>query len=387
MNVWQISVYKIPETYLKLRMATSLQSRSLAPGEARPYIIEPFGGETIYIPCTKAAIRLAVTAKESEQAFAIVTSGGVGGDPVGFHYHREAHEVFLCLKGKVNIWAGDQCRCLEPGDFASVPPNIVHQYQLLGDFTEGTCLIIPGGWEDFFRAIGDPYSGPMFPPSDNQNFFEVLEPRIRAAIQEHDMVPVPDHPFVEPQPWNDESDNVLPGALTPYFLQSGKGGRYLNGGVVVSPLITTAESDGKFSISFIEGSSWHEKGPLGDSLRFQNTHHALQVADGAIDVILDGKLGRLNVAEIAFIPRGTVFSVVFRSRYAKVYVYASGPSVADALREIGSPYTDTMVPEKASPWKTSALASLQETYNFELGRNVNIDIFGSLLQVTDRALE
>lgn len=90
------------------------------PGE--PYIISTQDGEIIYIPLSKSATRLLVTGKESDDAFAIVSSGGSQSDPVGFHYHREAHDVFLCLQGNVNIWANDECRTLSSGDFASVPP-------------------------------------------------------------------------------------------------------------------------------------------------------------------------------------------------------------------------------------------------------------------------
>lgn len=87
-----------------------------------PYIISSQDGEIIYIPLSKSATRLLVTGKESEDAFAVVGSGGSQSDPVGFHYHNEAHDVFLCLQGNVNIWADHECRTLCAGDFASIPP-------------------------------------------------------------------------------------------------------------------------------------------------------------------------------------------------------------------------------------------------------------------------
>ena len=104
-------------------MSTLLSSVTEPPG--RPgiaYTLESLGGEVIYIPCSKSAMRLLATGKETENAFAIVGTGGSAGHPIGFHFHREAHDVFLCLKGAVNVWAGDQCRTMGPGDFASVPP-------------------------------------------------------------------------------------------------------------------------------------------------------------------------------------------------------------------------------------------------------------------------
>src|SRR3954470_13274180 len=103
-----------------------IETTRIAPGQPdRPYILESLGGEVIYIPLSKSATRLLVTGKESDNAFAIVGTGGAQGDPIGFHYHREAHDVFLCLKGNVNVWADDQCRTLSAGDLASVPPGTV----------------------------------------------------------------------------------------------------------------------------------------------------------------------------------------------------------------------------------------------------------------------
>lgn len=67
-------------------------------------------------------MRLLVTGNETDNAFAVVGTGGTNDKPIGFHYHKEAHDVFLCLKGTSNVWANDEARSLGPGDFASVPP-------------------------------------------------------------------------------------------------------------------------------------------------------------------------------------------------------------------------------------------------------------------------
>ena len=101
----------------------TLSLQSLSPSAPnKPYVISAQDGEIIYIPLSKSATRLLITGKETENAFAVVGSGGSQGDPIGFHYHRDAHDVFLCLEGNVNIWADEKCRTLGEGDFASVPP-------------------------------------------------------------------------------------------------------------------------------------------------------------------------------------------------------------------------------------------------------------------------
>lgn len=92
------------------------------PGSVEPYKLPCYTGELWTVPTSNSTLRLLVTAKETNDAFAVVTCGGTYDKPIGFHYHREAHDVFLCLKGKLNVWANDKARSLEEGDYADVPP-------------------------------------------------------------------------------------------------------------------------------------------------------------------------------------------------------------------------------------------------------------------------
>lgn len=112
------------------------------PGKPSPYVIPCYGGELWTIPTSNSTLRLLVTGKETEGAFAVVGAGGTFDRPIGFHYHREAHDVFLCIKGTMNVWANDQAREMSPGDFASVPPVSgdfvylsIHCQCLLSQFT------------------------------------------------------------------------------------------------------------------------------------------------------------------------------------------------------------------------------------------------------------
>lgn len=352
-------------------MATAqktLQHVNVAPGlPGQPYVLQSLAGEIIYIPCSRSATRLLVTGKETENAFAVVGTGGAQGDPIGFHFHRETHDVFLCLKGKVNVWANDQCRTMGPGDFASVPPGTVHQYQILGDYTEFVGLIVPGGWEEFFRFIGEPYDGPLFPLEDNRDIFQVLIPKLKAASEKFDMIPVRDHPNTEPQPWIEGKDANLPGGLHPYFLRAGAGPRFLLGGLVTSPLATTAESGGRFSIGSIDGSSWHENSPLSKKFIFDDVHHAFQVADGSVTLTLDGtESTTINVGETIYIPRRRAFSLAIESRYARVYVFISGKGILDVLTGAGKPFHQSIPPQKPEAWEVASLEKIQTELNFRI---------------------
>ncbi|GAB7346324.1 hypothetical protein MBLNU457_5041t1 [Dothideomycetes sp. NU457] len=312
---------------------------NVPPGHpGQPYVMSSMNGEIIYIPCSKSATRLLVTGKETENAFAVVGSGGSQGDPIGFHFHREAHDVFLCLKGSVNVWAGKKCRTMTPGDFASVPPDVVHQYQIVGDHAEFVGLIVPGGWEEFFRFIGEPYSGPMWPMEDDRNPFEVLIPKLKAATEKFDMVPVMDQASFPPSEWQADENRLL-GAPEEYFLKNGTGPKYLVSGSFVRPLATTAESNGRFTIASIEGSALH-KGLFGDqTIRFSKVHHCFQVVEGAIDIkIGDDGTSRLNAGELCYIPAGVSFKFDYTSRFAKAYVFSNGGGLIETLIKLGRSY-------------------------------------------------
>ncbi|KAL1879646.1 hypothetical protein Plec18167_004108 [Paecilomyces lecythidis] len=345
-----------------------LKPLAVAPGTSgKAYKLESYGGENIYIPGSRSATRMVVTGKESNNAFAVIGSAGSYGDPIGFHFHREAHDVFLCLQGRVNVWAGKTCRTMEPGDFASVPPNTIHQYQILGDHSEFVGLIVPGGWEEFFRAIGDVYDGPMWPVKEEGNPLEILLPRIKAAAEKHDMVPCPDYEFFGPQPWNG-SETSLPGAWEPYFLRAGSAPRSLVGGVIVSPLITTAESNGVFTIGSIEGSSRHTPNPVLQGLTFASSHHCFLVTEGFFELQIEGNGNTtLGPYETVYIPQGTKFSVNFGSQYSKAYVFANGGGLVELLRRIGSPYSYTMVLPVAESVDVQKAKAQESQLSFSFG--------------------
>ncbi|KXL47714.1 hypothetical protein M433DRAFT_63839 [Acidomyces richmondensis BFW] len=347
----------------------TLSTRDFPPGvSGKPYVISSQDGEIIYIPLSKSATRLLITGKETDNAFAVVSSGGSQSDPIGFHYHREAHDVFLCLQGSINVWAGDQCRTMSAGDFASVPPNTIHQYQILGVHSEMIGLIVPGGWEEFFRFIGEPYNGPMWPTSDNRNFFEVLLPRLKAAAEQFDMVPCPQQDPFEPQEWKD-IDNQLPGKQEPYFLKHASGPAYDVGGTICRPLVTTAESNGKFSIGSVESSSQFHQYSIfekdNESLCFENVHHAFMVVQGSIEFQLDLMGPRIfGASELIYVPKGTSFRFRTTSRFSKMYAFASGAGLVEIFCKLGATHPTTVLPEKAESVSSAALEALQSQFGF-----------------------
>lgn len=233
---------------------------------------------------------------------------------------------------------------------------------MLGQHAEMVGLIVPGGWEEFFRFIGEPYDGAAWPTEDSRNFFEVLFPKLKAAAEKFDMIPCPEHIACQPTEWM-AKDSRLPGKLQPYFLKNGTGPAYALGGTVLRPLITTAETADRFSIASLEGSSnANLRTPLFThsvrKLRFASVHHAFQVVEGAVSFAIGSRRpSRVCAGELVYVPKRTEFTFEFDSRYAKVYVFVNGQGLVGLLQEVGQAFYQPMLPEESFPWDESRLKS------------------------------
>jgi len=229
-------------------------------------------------------------------------------------------------------------------------------------------LIVPGGWEEFFRFIGEPYSGPMWPMNDTRNVFEVLVPKLKQAAEKYDMVPLPQHKQFGPQEWTGD-ENKLPGKLEPYFLKNATGPAYEVGGTVARPLATTKETDGKFSIGSIELASQHHQHGIfakeKSSLRFDKVQQAFQVVEGSVEFQLDSYApSKLSAGEMIYVPKGTAFRFQSTSRFSKMYAFASGAGVMEVLCKLGKEHKTTILPEKAESSDIAALEALQPEFGF-----------------------
>jgi quercetin dioxygenase-like cupin family protein len=115
------------------------------PSKPSPYIVPAYERKTITIPSTKSTVRILASAKETEGLISVFGMDGAVAEPPGFHYHNLAHNVFMCTKGRLKVRTGNRCKILGPGDFCYVPPEVVHQPQLLDDgINETVGLVTPG---------------------------------------------------------------------------------------------------------------------------------------------------------------------------------------------------------------------------------------------------
>ena len=186
-----------------------------------------------------------------------------------------------------------------------------------------------------------------------------------AATEKFDMIPVRDKAQFDPQPW-DGNESKLPGFCENggYFLKEGSGEKWAVGGTVVRPMATRKETNGRFSIYSIEGTSFHAGKGLTKALEFKDTHHAIQTVDGVMKIVIDGSEVMTTAGETTFVPAGTKWSFEAESVYARAYVFANGGGVGEVLQSLGSNFDSPGVPADAVVWDESKLKALESELKF-----------------------
>lgn len=200
---------------------------------------------------------------------------------------------------------------------------------------------------DFFRYVSEPFDGLIVPENDDRNLKELLIPKLMEAKDKFDVVFQPDYQPPEVGDW-DKSDEQLPDSAQPYFLRANTGPRWIAGGIVSRPFITTAQCNGLFAISSIESSKTYGKSILSNYLTFPTVDHCLCVMEGAITIRVKGSTDQtVREGETAVLPGGHAFSLIFESKYARVWSFTSGNGIEALVHRLGTPFTGQVLPDQA----------------------------------------
>ncbi|ORY69551.1 RmlC-like cupin domain-containing protein [Pseudomassariella vexata] len=327
---------------------------SLPPDARTNYVISQLEGEKLTIPGSKGTFRILASAKQTNGAMSIFQSGAVLSDAPGFHFHNYAHDVFMVTKGFLKLYNGPKCRIMGPGDFAYIPPAIIHNPELLGPHTETVGLVTPGNWIDFFRYVGETYHGLIVPEHDNRDLKGHIVSKMIPAMQakkDFDVNFVRDPNFKPPavSDW-EGTENVLPGELEPYFLRANTGPRWMAGGIMSRPFITTKQSGGKFAISSIESSGdYGASGLFEKYVAFPSVDHCFVVFEGALKVNLKGEEAWTTVreGETLVIAAGQAFKLGFGSKYVRAWSFTGGKGIEALVEAAGDPYEAFVLPDRA----------------------------------------
>ncbi|KAJ6009118.1 hypothetical protein N7499_000928 [Penicillium canescens] len=335
----------------------SLEFTNQPPASRIPYAIPQLEGERITIPGSKGVFRILTSAKQTGGLMAVFTSGAVLSDAPGFHYHDRAHDVFLVTKGFLKLYNGDQCRIMGPGDFAYVPPKVIHMPDMIGPHTELQGLITPGDWVDFFRYVSEPFEGVLVPECDNRDLKSLLIPKVMAAKGQFDVVFQPHHVPPQVSEWTKE-DEKLPDGPTGYFLRANTGPRWMLGGVMSRPFVTTTQSTGVCAISSIESSKDYGETVFSKYMTFPTVDHCFLVMEGALRVKLQGADDAVfREGETVVIPAGQAFSLVFESKFVKFHSFTDGDGIESLIHAAGKPFEGVVLPDQAPEYEQSEVES------------------------------
>lgn len=352
------------------------------PEDSSSYIIDQLEGERITIPGSKGVFRILASSKQTQGGIAVFSSGAVLSDAPGFHWHAEAHDVFLPTKGFLKLWNGDKCRIMGPGDFAYVPPvgcsnmrthpvfrpyvltrasqTVVHNPELLGPHSEQLGLVAPGDWVDFFRYVAESYSGVIVPEDDNRDLKGHIIPKVMAAKDRFDVHFLRDYQPPEVGDWLDSENTIPDEPNTPYFLRANTGPRHILGGVISRPFIYAKQCAGKFAITSLESSNVYGRSPLAEKwLTFRNVDHCFCVQEGLLKVKLkqDGSdtWSEVREGQTLLVPAGQAFVLDFGSRYVRSITFTNGRGIEELIKLAGSDCPSVVLPDKAAPFDSAKM--------------------------------
>ena len=92
-----------------------------------------------------------------------IMNEGAAGDAIPPHYHEHITETFFCITGGLKMFVDGEFVNLYPGDYLHVPPKAVHSYQIVRNDTRFLGYLSPGSFDSFFRYLGVPYQGHIYP--------------------------------------------------------------------------------------------------------------------------------------------------------------------------------------------------------------------------------
>jgi quercetin 2,3-dioxygenase len=292
------------------------------PAGSVPYVLEGGQGRS-YLLLGEVGRTLA-SAEQTNGLMSVMTCTGPGAPrPIPLHAHEAEHDVFYCVRGRMQVWCDGVSRVLTPGDFASVPPGAIHAYQLLDHTSMFMGPIVPAGWDTFFAFTGAPYDGPLYPAVDPS---PPPFAKFGAAEHEYKMRYFQDQPYAEA---TTGPDDALPGAEAPYFLRAGEGPRHGAFGQVAFQLMTGAETRGRLGMAVIEGA----KGSVVPAHRHAATTEALFCLGGLLRATVDGTEHLLVGGDFLNIPPGAEHALAFERPLTR-YATMNAPAGIERFHEL-----------------------------------------------------
>ena len=101
--------------------------------------------------------------QDTNGQFALIEAKGVPGGEPPLHVHAHEDELFYVLEGKLKVYCGEEELILEPGQSGFLPRNVPHTFKVMSSHARALVYITPGGFEGYFRELGEPAMEPASP--------------------------------------------------------------------------------------------------------------------------------------------------------------------------------------------------------------------------------
>ena len=100
------------------------------------------------------------------------------------HVHEREDEAFYVIEGAMSVRMGDEEFGAPAGSFVFQPRGIPHTFRSSGEGAKVVLLVLPSGFEGFFRALSRPAEAMALPPPAGPPSPEQMA-TMEAALAEH----------------------------------------------------------------------------------------------------------------------------------------------------------------------------------------------------------
>lgn len=310
------------------------------PAESNAYILRHGESRVTNLVAGQMVRTLADTRSTDGGFGAVLLESTIDRQPIPLHYHVKEHDTWLCTRGRLQVWCGDQSRILTDGDFAYVQPGDIHAYRCLSPRTQFFGIVAPGGWEGFFDAAGEKWEQPGLPEANHPFDFSRMGP----AMGRYGVMRAEGATYAEAAN-GDATDRNLPEGPASYFLQQGYGLRLRAMGHLSTTLLTRAVSRDHIEMRVIEGL----KDAAMPALRHDQTHVFLYVLEGKVALTLGSEETVLHAGDSVNIPAGTDYGTTVVSGHARwvlTSAHGNGLDIWDRLGRATETFSPAAMPDE-----------------------------------------
>lgn len=156
-----------------------ISSPSAAPGAATMNLPEPVGFDRgrqsldHSVWYNGALMTFLATGEDTHGQFALIEAVGRRGNVPPPHIHHREDEVFYILEGEIVFSVSGRTIKGTPGTMIFLPRDVRHEFSIESEQYRMLMLIIPAGFEGWFKQFSVPARAMTLPPANEPAYGEV----------------------------------------------------------------------------------------------------------------------------------------------------------------------------------------------------------------------